>query len=183
MKNWAEFYKDRVNNIGYTRYFEQKYAPFLETIYEEAKLTTKIAEIGCGTGLVSQLLLPKLSKSQFLLVDKCPMMLEYASKRPLGASPRVLLVQDNLYSKNLIASLRGCKVVFSHGVLEHFSPENIQKVVQKLPGTQIHYVPTNKYKTKSFGDELLMSESEWNDLVKPRKSFTFNKGKDLCLII
>jgi len=155
--------------------------------YKLCRKHDSLVEIGCGTGLVSALLAPKMPNSRILLVDKSGGMLANASKRPLGASPRVLFCKADIrYGLTKIIQPWGSKVAFSHGVLEHFSNRDIKKItsgIAKAGIDQIHYVPTNKYKTPSFGDERLLTSSTWQRLLPNAKITVFNHGLDLCLQI
>ena len=76
-------------------------------------------------------------------------------------------------------------IIHSHGVLEHFNKNEICTIIKaqlKRTTYLAHYVPSNKYITKSFGDELLMSKEAWQYLVHPSKIVEFNEGKDLVLL-
>lgn len=77
--------------------------------------------------------------------------------------------------------------VVTHGVLEHFSTEDVRSIIEGYNGNDlvrghIHYVPTDKYTTPSFGDERLCSVEGWVDLVNPSRYIVDNCGKDLYLI-
>ena len=46
-------------------------------------------------------------------------------------------------------------IIYSHGVLEHFSLDEIRLIIKRqLMSSKflVHYVPSSKYKTPSFGD-------------------------------
>lgn len=76
-------------------------------------------------------------------------------------------------------------VVVTHGVLEHFSDEDILKTMATYDTDRVvfqaHYVPTDRYKEKSFGDERLLSVEKWIKLVNPDYHALGNNGKDLYL--
>lgn len=76
-------------------------------------------------------------------------------------------------------------VVITHGVLEHFCGDEVALIMETYDNPnvifQAHYVPTNKYKTPSFGDERLMSVDYWTNLVNPNYYIVDNEGKDLYM--
>jgi hypothetical protein len=82
----------------------------------------------------------------------------------------------------------GCKpdVIHSHGMLEHFSDGDIQRVLfaHEADGVRaaVHYVPGDKYEKPSYGDERLLPLSYWQDVHRPTKAFSFNDGFDYCLM-
>ena len=76
-------------------------------------------------------------------------------------------------------------IIYSHGVLEHFSLDEIRLIIKRqLMSSKflVNYVPSSKYKTPSFGDELLISKAEWEYELGPSEIIEFNKGYDLILI-
>lgn len=166
--DWKSFYQSRVNS-GYQDKFEQNYAPFLEFITEQTKYSKYIIEMGCGIGSVSKALLKQgYTCSGF---DLSPDMVELANTN-VGAN---LFRQGDIFKEQLPVDIIGV----SHGVLEHFSDEQIQQICEANKYS-IHYVPLDKYVIPSFGDERLLPYQHWLDLVQPRDWFLFNKGHDLC---
>jgi 2-polyprenyl-3-methyl-5-hydroxy-6-metoxy-1,4-benzoquinol methylase len=166
---WHEFYKSRINS-SYQDYFEDRYRPFLEYLHRQIYAT--VTEMGCGIGSVSKYLL----KHGFICsgFDICPEMVELA-KLNVGHN---IFYQDDILSHHSTDGVIGV----SHGVLEHFSDEQILSIVKNNKDS-IHYVPLDKYTTPSFGDERLLPLEYWIDLVKPKEYFTFNNEHDLCFKI
>lgn len=75
--------------------------------------------------------------------------------------------------------------IHSHGVLEHFDQEDVKTIIKnQLAAAEVlvHYVPGNKHKTPSFGDERLLSLDEWKKMVRPTHAFAFNDDHDYVLI-
>ena len=70
----------------------------------------------------------------------------------------------------------------THGVLEHFSDSQIQNICERC-GNSIHYVPLDKYKTPSFGDERLLPYEYWLELTTPVSWMLFNDDHDLMFIL
>lgn len=182
MNTWNKFYNKRVNNKSYERYFSQHYAPFLDLIKEFSSIRpvnqpASVLEAGCGTGLVTKLTYSPENK--YTLIDNNGEMLKLANKQL--KNKYITLVWRDI-RQNLTAKYN---LIYSHGVLEHFDLPDCIKIINRmklLSPRLVHYVPTNKYKTPSFGDERLLSKAQWEDNLRPSRSFTFNKGKDLVLV-
>jgi len=171
MKSWTEFYQKRVRNKAYEQYVSNRYQPFLNLLKQEKGT---IVEAGCGTGIITKLIFSQENLHE--MYDQSIGMLKI-SKEML---PQVK--QQKFDIRNGYNKLVDC--IFSHGVLEHFNPEEIKKIVHnqlKVAKKVFHYVPTSKYNYKSFGDELLMSTKEWKELVKPTRTLEFNNGYDLVM--
>lgn len=175
MNSWAEFYKNRVNNKNYENYFKKKYSPFLRYLDHHISNKKNCLEMGCGTSLVTKTIFRK--NINFHTYDNNKEM--------------ITLTKQNI--KTTIIKLHDIKrpinrffdVVYSHGVLEHFSKEEIRNIIKtqiKYSGHLVHYVPSNLYKHPSYGDELLISKEEWKRLAKPDSIIEFNNGFDLILI-
>lgn len=166
MNNWSQFYKDRVNS-SYQDYFEKRYHLFLEFIKQQG--ISEIKEMGCGIGSVSKALTKQgYNCSGFDLCEK--MVWLSKENEPSG----------NFYQGNIFDVIIPVDVVgVSHGVLEHFSDEQIKRICEQNKGS-VHYVPLDKYKTPSFGDERLLSYDYWIKLVNPTDFILFNDGHDFC---
>ena len=76
-------------------------------------------------------------------------------------------------------------MVVTHGVLEHFSDDDIMKIISTYDNDnvlfQAHYVPTDRYKSPSFGDERLLAPEAWNALIKPDYYILDNNECDLYM--
>jgi trans-aconitate methyltransferase len=170
---WAKFYQSRVNSDSYTNYFKSRYEPFLNLI--QNNWSDKTAEFGCGVGTVTKCL------------ELVPTFLADIEPEMLMLSKDNLLHLDTQWVKHDILNIFPQKLdlIYSHGVLEHFSDKSITTILrnQLLTGAKlIHYVPTNMYTTPSFGDERLLAVQYWIDKFKPSYSITFNNGHDLALV-
>lgn len=165
--NWNEFYENRINS-GYQDYFNERYAQFIQTV-DVLSPNGQFMELGCGIGSVSKAL-PHKNTFGF---DLSPDMVELANKN----------VGNRFYVGNIFETKFPEDVLkVSHGVLEHFSDEQIVSITQRCQNS-IHYVPLDKYVTPSFGDERLLPYEFWLDLVKPTAYFLFNDKHDLAFIL
>ena len=154
-----------------------QYKPFFNYLNSAIASSSEsvIVEEGSGTGLVSSLI-PREDK-QLILVDNNVDMLRLSDRNVTGKNVKRVLCDLTRFSHN-------GGLVHSHGVLEHLSPGDIQQVIRRQKqcySRVIHYVPSNRYTYKSFGNELLLSKQQWVKLVHPDKVIEFNNGYDLIL--
>lgn len=169
MSRWSEFYVNRINST-YQDYFEKKYGVMLEILSN----CNTVREEGIGIGSVSKFLLKRdIDTSGF---DLCPEMLKLCKDN----NPNIKCQVGDIFTFN------GDPVdmVVTHGVLEHFSDEDIQRILdryKRVGQKSIHYVPLDGYVIPSFGDERLMSYQHWVDKFSP-SDFVVNENKDLYLI-
>lgn len=166
--DWYTFYENRINST-YQDYFELRYEPFLDLI-RQLKNTNGIFELGCGIGSIS-----KAIQGCFQGIDSDPMMVKLANENTNS---------NNFYQADIFEMEIPPSTVLkvSHGVLEHFNDDQITDIVERC-GNSIHYVPLDKYKTPSFGDERLLPYQYWLDLVTPKAHILFNDDHDLAFII
>ena len=115
--------------------------------------------------------------AEFMMMDSCPRMLAIAGTNVEEAR----LVQGDARSVVVPSD-----VVFGHGLLEHFSDDEIVDIIgaHYFGGARvaIHYVPGNKYDKPSYGDERLLSVDEWRKIAAPDAVLTFNDGYDYALV-
>lgn len=177
MNRWFEFYKDRVNSQTYEEYFQKKYKPYLDYLTYHIRPQMKIGEFGCGTSLVTKLLWH--NKCMFKVCDNNKGMLELTSMT-LGDKH----VEKRLHDITQPITEK-FDLIHSHGVLEHFEPYDIQKIITeqlKVCKHLVHYVPSSKYVKPSFGDEHLWTVEQWKKWIGVQKIVEFNNGFDLMLI-
>jgi len=184
--DWEAFYLAR-DGAAHARRFSEKYAPFLRLLRTHARRDADIAEYGCGTGIVSQSLLgdEKETRARHALYDNDPRMLANAKARLARRGGRI---EFSLSDIRADLPRRRFDLIHSHGVLEHFNGVQARLIVRnqlsrlKRGGWLIQYVPSWKYVTPSFGDERLLSASDWTSICAPNRIVEFNDGYDLILI-
>ena len=196
MSKWSEFYRSR-NCTGYVRYVAKRYAPFIEEIKriqwvllerkDWGSKDMELLELGAGLGTITRLLYEDNDEISYRLLDNDPDMLEilqmnFKGWRNVSIVPVDILSESQ---KPVFSRAPDRHIIHSHGLLEHFSRDQIKTIIDctgsfKCP--MVHYVPTNGYDKPSFGDEMLISPEEWQELVRPDHMKTFNDGKDLMLI-
>lgn len=182
MSQWSEFYAGRCN-ARYKEHVRRKYAPFIQGIAYAGLAVHRrgfrpvLREEGAGIGTITAILHADLNyRADLLMFD-----LDY-EQATLASSNTGLFCDVG----SILEPHSKVDVIHSHGVLEHFCDSDIRQIVQRQQHEATHavvaYVPTNKYKTPSFGDERLMSPEDWKRLTEPTHSFVFNQGHDLCLM-
>ena len=182
MKSWYDIYCERMND-RYFAHIKSKYGPFILAI--NSNIAHFYVELGCGAGNITKALHELRPDAGFIMYDNCSQMLSLAIKNnPSYATP---LLQDITLVNNEHFQQLGSAAVHSHGVLEHFSDRDINKIISanaKCP--QVHYVPSDEYSKPSRGDERLMSLSQWNKILKQNKDInfdlsSFNYGLDIII--
>ena len=170
MKDWYNFYKQKQTK-KYLNYIKKQYAPFVSLLKRESKKVNTIMEIGCGLCNITNAL--DIKNKNVIVVDRNNYILQFANTNAFKICRNI--TQAFTHKADLI---------HSHGVLEHLNDQEIQKTIReqlKVGIKLIHYVPSNKYNYKSFGDERLMSIEQWRSICKPDKITEFNNGYDLIL--
>lgn len=183
MSKWSDFYKKRMTQ-GYVEHVKKQYKPFLDEIINIAKdLDTPqpvLLEAGCGIGTVTKALVQNGLSAKMCAFDLCRDQVYSTDLNLYGLDVNVfvgsILNQESYHQVDII---------HSHGVLEHFSDEDIQRVldIQKTKCKYlVHYVPLAGWVTGSFGDERLLSLEYWIMKFAPNSYKLFNDGKDACFV-
>lgn len=184
MSKWSDIYKSRICN-GYLDYCKQKYKDF---ILELDRIDIELfIELGCGAGTFTKILLQQSSTNHdktFFLVDNDIDMLELAklNLKDYINSINIKFINRDLLTYSITTNVN--TLIHSHSVLEHLKDDEIYSVIENFPcgnSHQVHYVPTEKYITPSYGDERLMPVYKWKQFGFKTK--TFNNGYDLILKI
>lgn len=179
---WLDFYKGRLLDAGYLEYAAKRYAPYLDAIRSRILSGDRVVEIGCGLATMTRLLVdskPPNAMVGFRCYDISQDMVGYARMNLPEGFP--VEVGDARKPTGRLPD-----IVHSHGMLEHFSDDDIRSVIQasKDDGARVcvHYVPGAKYETPSFGDERLMTVAQWREISHPTDVVTFNNDFDYALI-
>lgn len=192
MSAWSDFYTPRMNT-RYRAYCGNRYRDFIETVGEAAKWGVAapgptLIEAGCGAGFITRHVsyaLERIDRRGLIVAfDNDKDVLALAEENTAGR-PNVRLAFGDMTKTELRHGEKRFDVIYSHGVLEHFTDETIRSIIERQKAaarTIVHYVPLEGHGKPSFGDERLMSTSAWEDLVCPTGLLPFNAGKDLVLI-
>src|SRR5688572_4000375 len=117
---WKEFYKNRVNST-YQEYFETRYKPMLNEII---KLQPKVVmEEGCGIASISKYLIKKNVECFGFDID-----LSMVDLAKCNTGYDRYFVGDILADANTSKSI---DLIITHGVLEHFTDEQIKSIFNR----------------------------------------------------
>lgn len=170
-------------NDKYFDYLCNKYEKFICDILNSIVINNYnvIIEAGCGICSITRSLIEQDPERVYIGLDKSKKMLDLSLHNLLAIPNKenFTLAQCDIVKEQYCGDL-----VHSHGVLEHFSDKQIQKIIcyqRKNFKELIHYVPSYKYKTPSFGDERLLTINQWKKICNPNEIIEFNDGYDLIL--
>jgi len=194
MNTWPDFYKSRVCSERYQRYVEKRYAPFIEVIkmLMWIRATNRpepitIHEVGCGIGTITTAIYNNFGVYEFAASDNNLVMLENTGTHfmTMTGAPAQPYNMKFLVRNVLGGNIDRADIFHSHGLLEHFDEADISRIISYMNSkcaAMVHYVPTDKYKTPSFGDERLWPVEKWQDICQPDRVETFNDDHDLMMI-
>jgi len=160
----------------YKNHINRRYKVFIDFIKDRInKLSDEknIHEAACGCANISYAL--KNLGASVSISDICPDMLNLA-KQNMDCESYLLNAKADKFPSGAL--------MYSHGLLEHFNDEDIKDIIKnqlRYCKELVHYVPGEKYKKPSFGDERLLSKNYWGRLCRPHKIIGFNNGYDLIL--
>lgn len=174
---WHEFYANRVGD-SYQSYFKKRYKVMIDFITFNFSKNSIVIEEGIGIGSMAKALMPEGFQT-YKGFDICAKVLRLCQKNV----PGLWLYQDDIVNPKLRLKHN---LAITHGVLEHFSDMDISRICTryKREGViSVHYVPLDKYKEPSFGDERLLPYEHWLDLVNPIEYHLFNENHDLLFVV
>lgn len=168
-------------NPRYRAWVASRYAPLFQAVADATNPGGFVVEAGAGAGFTACALRPYLTHTtSLLLLEKDPEMVDLCAEQVLPLD-RTMVVQSDILRDPLVPA----DCIYAHGVLEHYDDRTINRMVsrqrQHAPAV-VHYVPTDRYDSPSFGDERLMSPAAWQRIAKPTRMVEFNDGYDLLLV-
>lgn len=175
-QSWRDFYEKRVNS-GYQEYFNKRYSVMVDFIVGNFGRNTGVLEEGIGIGSLANSLISAGMRNVSGFDNSTDMIC--LCKLNTKALKRVYF--DCIKWPNVPGH---SKLRITHGVLEHFSDEHIKLIMNRYRREKVqsvHYVPLNKYKEPSFGDERLLHYNYWLELTEPKEYYLFNDGHDLLI--
>jgi len=173
ISKWEEFYQP-FHKKDYKQHIEA-WKGFCHRVAKFAPKRGKILEIGSGTGMMSIY----LSKMGFYAIglDNNSEMVRRAKNLVLEVGGKARFACHDLFNLDLkvVGSYR---VVFSQGLLEHFTDAQIRKALEiqfKIAPIVIFSVPLDKFGHQSKGDERLLSDSFWRRMIARYELLHFSK--------
>jgi cyclopropane fatty-acyl-phospholipid synthase-like methyltransferase len=121
--DWTKYYSDRLVNLTITRKYTLK--KILSYFSKYAPIADTILEIGGGNSCFYEKIQEKYSNAQYKIMDNNSLgidkfLLQY------GLSKDHAIKQDILEDFSCVQS----DIVFSVGLIEHFTPENTRKCIE-----------------------------------------------------
>jgi hypothetical protein len=178
LRPWYDIYRDRLNE-RYYNHIKSKYKFLIDAIVSMASNRYPVIEIGAGMGNVTKAVMERSRGLDYILMDICPDMMSLAM-RNVGPGRNIHYVlndiNDQLFDRMYIGTIH------SHGVLEHFTDDQINLIFDHFKGNHAHFVPGCKYEKPSRGDERLLSVDEWLDILPEYATVTsYNDGYDYLI--
>lgn len=184
LSKWGEMYRNRIGE-SYPVYCRQQYRPFLDAIRKEMRKAqfAIVREEGCGIATITKILAQDADPHcfDFWACDNNTDQVANAKANLAMMRTHIEVRRENILERAQAA----VDIIHSHGVLEHFSDEDIDLILARQKAdcpVLVHYVPLEGWGTKSYGDERLLPIGYWVDRFKPSEWTMFNDGKDAVLI-
>lgn len=151
MKSWYTYYSDKPYNIS-NLLLHWQYLILILWLRPKS-----ILEIGCGPAQHSLFIKKLLPKTSIFLLDKDKKILQNIPDKDIHKiEADVLKIQPP------------ADLVISQGLLEHFTDNQIIKLVKNFRGKTkmiLSSVPSDNYPVKDFGNEILRNEKAYRDIL------------------
>lgn len=170
-KKWYELYKIDIEEFktpdDYIKYKLKYKKKFINKVLKYAE-NGKVIEMGCGTGLMAGYLSKK--GLDVIALDLSEHVLKYAEEIAKKSS----IISPCKYEVGNILNLKYKKdsfnVAYSNGVLEHFSDEQIIRILKKqleISQYVIFGIPSTYFNMneKMLGNERGLTLKEWRHLI------------------
>ncbi len=185
MSIWSEIYKKQMSEFdsldSFINYKLDYKIVLINTIKKYARTTKKILEAGCGSGITCTFLAQK--GYNVTGVDSDPDMVELATSIAEKQSCSALFKIDDIRLLNTLID-EHFDVVFSNGVMEHFSDAEIISILNQhlLVGDYVIVSIPSDYFTetqKIYGNERFLGKEKWVQIISLTKGkiveeFSFN---------
>jgi SAM-dependent methyltransferase len=154
---WARFYEKPqgfeffLSNLHYHR-------EFLAEIFEAKP--SKTLEAGSGPATMSVFL--AMAGIEAVACDLDATVLERAGENAERWNTQLRLLQHDIFALSELDE--SFDVVFSQGVLEHYSDEDVRRLAQEALAAApvfVFSVPSRWYGRQDFGDERLLEGDDW----------------------
>ncbi len=166
LKTWSDFYKATCGDRRLLQGNIIEHAPFILEIVKHVRPGDRVLDIGSGTGVIGWPLAQAGIK--VVSIDSDPEILKMAlvNSALLGAD----IEYQEADAFHLPFKDREFSVSFSLGLLEHFSDEDIGKLIaehQRVADVVVVGFPIKGNNSPAFGNERYLTMQEWEALLKP----------------
>jgi len=165
-KTWHEFYKDAYVNKRLLEGNILEHSPFIVEIASHLKPGDSVLDIGSGTGVIGWPLAQGGIK--VVSIDNDPEILKMALANAAMLGADIEYREADAF--NLPFADGQFKVAFSLGLLEHFSDEDIGRLVaehQRVADVVVVGMPIKGNHSPAFGNERYLTMKEWEALLIP----------------
>ncbi len=170
MNKWYDHYMKKINDSGgiinYKNHKISYKLPLLELIKKYAK-NKKIMEVGSGVGIS----LIELSRQgyQVIGIENDVQMLNLSLRLAKEFDSDIKVINADLTNHDY--SNYSIDVIFSNGVMEHFSDSEIIDTLNKQLASNAYIIvsiPTDFFKPEMAynGDERFLSPNEWVNIIE-----------------
>jgi len=159
--NWTQFFNDEFFNL-YDRSIILK--ELIIQIRRVSKPQASLLESGCGSGLTSVL----LAGIGYIVtaIDANPDLIQRLKQYELSF-PNVKFRQMDMFQTDFVD--KQFDVVFSQGVLEHYSNEDIVRALceqKRIARVVVIDAPNARGKIGDYGDERAITRRQWQRLIQ-----------------
>jgi len=166
MGSWAEFYEKTCGDVRLLRGNILEHKMLLANIARFVKPGDKVLEIGSGTGVMGWPLAQGGVKVTSVDNDLEILRMSRINAGLLGAD--IEFREADAFK--LPFADRAFKVAFSEGLIEHYSDDDIAKLVaehQRVSDVVVISVPIKGSRNVAFGNERWLTMEEWEAMFKP----------------
>jgi len=162
-KTWNEFYKRELTLEGFLRDLSTHGRLFDEIISENPE---SILEVGTGSGKMSIFL--SLMGYSVTGIDNNPELIKRAKVNCKKFNGKASFRLVDAFSLSETFNSHSFDLVFSQGFFEHFSNEEISKLIEQqlTVGNVVVFSVPSKYHFKGFGNERLLTLYQWREILE-----------------
>lgn len=179
-RTWDDFYRVACCSQRLLEGNILEHAPFITEIAKHVEVGDKVLEIGSGTGVIGAPLVGAGIK--VVSIDNDPGILKMARLNAGMMGVDIEYLEADAFHLPFVD--RAFKVSFSLGLLEHFSDDDIGRLVaehQRVADIIVVGMPIKGNRSPAFGNERYLTMEEWEALLQPMGAcLGFIYGQEVC---